>query len=205
MKKLTEKPFVHETARVTQSTLGRYTEVGAFCQIAFSSMGDYSYCVDGTQIAYAQIGKFANIAANVRIYASMHPMERASLHHFTYRSAMYFEGEEDDAEFFAWRESTSVSIGHDTWIGHGAVIMPGVTIGNGAIIGSNAVVTRDVADFAIAVGVPARTIRQRFPDDVAGRLDALGWWNWSHEQLQAALPDFRTLGIEAFLEKYQGG
>lgn len=203
MKKLGLEPSIHPTARVHESTLGRYTEVGAGCTISHSSMGDYSYCVGGTQIAYSQIGKFANIAANVRIYASMHPMERASLHHFTYRAAQYFEGEEDEQSFFDWRASNGITIGHDTWIGHGAVIMPDVSIGNGAIIGSNAVVTRDVADFAIAVGVPARTIRQRFSDDVASRLDALAWWDWSHDRLHQALPDFRKLGIEAFLEKYE--
>ena len=204
MKTLGLEPFIHPTARVHESTLGRYTEVGAGCHVSRSSMGDYSYCVENTQIAYATIGKFANIAAHVRIYASKHPMERASLHHFTYRSSWYFEGEEDDQDFFDWRAGQGTTIGHDTWIGHGAVVMPGVTIGNGAIIGSNAVVTRDVAAFAIAVGVPARTIRQRFSDDAASRLDALAWWDWEHEKLHAALPDFRTLGIEAFLEKYEG-
>ncbi|MBB4052074.1 phosphonate metabolism protein (transferase hexapeptide repeat family) [Devosia subaequoris] len=204
MKRLSEVPLVHETARVNQSTLGRYTEIGAHCHVAYSSMGDYSYCVGGTQIAYSTIGKFSNIAAHVRIYASMHPMERASLHHFTYRSAQYFEGESDDAAFFEWRSGNDIHIGHDTWIGHGAVIMPGVKIGNGAIVGANAVVTKDVADFAIAVGVPARTIRQRFSDDVASRLDALAWWDWDHERLRQALPDFRNLGIEAFLEKHEG-
>lgn len=202
MKKLGIEPSIHPTAKVSQSTLGRYTEVGANCSISHSKMDDYSYCVGGTQIAYADIGKFSNIAAHVRIYASMHPMHRASLHHFTYRAAQYFDGEEDEAEFFQWRESNSIAIGHDTWIGHGAVIMPGVTIGNGAIIGSNAVVTKDVADFAIAVGVPARTIKQRFPDPVASRIDALAWWDWDHDRLHRALPDFRALPIEAFLEKY---
>jgi phosphonate metabolism protein (transferase hexapeptide repeat family) len=204
MKKLGLEPSIHPTAKVVESTLGRYTEVGAGCSVYHSSLGDYSYCVGNTQIAYSKIGKFSNIAANVRIYASMHPMERASLHHFTYRSASYFEGEEDDQSFFDLRAGQGISIGHDTWIGHGAVIMPGIRIGNGAIIGSNAVVTKDVADFAIAVGVPARTIKQRFSDDVASRLDAMAWWDWSHETLHQALPDFRKLGIEAFLEKYEG-
>lgn len=201
--KLSETPVVHPTAEVHDSTLGRYTEVGANCHVNRSTLGDYSYLVDGTQVAYAQIGKFANVAANVRIYASKHPMQRASLHHFTYRSSWYFEGEADDAAFFEWRAENGIEIGHDTWIGHGAVIMPGVRVGHGAIIGSNAVVTKDVPDFAIAVGVPAKPIRQRFPGPIADRLLALGWWDWSHEKLHRALPDFRALEIEAFLEKYE--
>lgn len=201
--KLSDTPFIHETAQVTDSVLGRYTEVGAGCHVSRSTLGDYSYLVENTQVAYATIGKFANIAAHVRIYASKHPMQRASLHHFTYRSSWYFDGEQDDAEFFEWRAEHGIEIGHDTWIGHGAVIMPGVKVGHGAIIGSNAVVTKDVADFAIAVGVPAKSIRQRFPEPIADRLLAMAWWDWPHDKLHRALPDFRALEIEAFLEKYE--
>jgi phosphonate metabolism protein (transferase hexapeptide repeat family) len=203
MTRLGEEPWIHPTAEVRNSTLGRFTEVGSGSSVAHSTLGDYSYCVENTQIAYATIGKFANIASHVRIYASRHPMDRASLHHFTYRSAWYFEDAEDDPAFFAWRASMPITIGHDTWIGHGAVVMPGVSIGNGAVVGSNAVVTRDVPAYAIAVGNPARIMRQRFTDDVAARMDALAWWDWEHEKLRAALADFRALVAEAFLDKYE--
>src|SRR5690606_34221143 len=118
MTRLSETPYIHPSAQVTDSTLGRYTEVGSGCRVAHSTLGDYSYCVENTQIAYATIGKFSNIAAHVRIYASMHPHQRASLHHFTYRSAWYFDDAQDDQDFFEWRASTPISIGHDTWIGH---------------------------------------------------------------------------------------
>lgn len=54
-----------------------------------------------------------------------------------------------------------VIIGNDVWIGMRSIIMPGVKIGNGAIIGAGAVVTKDVPDYAIVGGVPAKVIRYR--------------------------------------------
>lgn len=203
MTRLNETPWINPAATVKRSTLGKYTEIGAGCQVSDSTIGDYSYCVENTQIAYATIGKFANIAAHVRIYASRHPMDLASLHHFTYRSSWYFDDEKDNAEFFAWRAEQTITIGHDTWIGHGAVIMPGVTIGNGAIIGSNAVVTRDVPPYAIAVGVPAKVIKRRFPDDIADRMEKLAWWDWPHDVLHQRLSDFRSLPAAEFLDRYE--
>lgn len=54
-----------------------------------------------------------------------------------------------------------VVIGNDVWIGMRSIIMPGVKIGNGAVIGAGAIVTKDVPDFAIVGGCPAKVIRYR--------------------------------------------
>jgi hypothetical protein len=52
-------------------------------------------------------------------------------------------------------------------------------------------------------GNPARFIRPRFPAEIATRLQRLAWWDWNHEQLRAALPDFRRLPVDGFLDKYE--
>lgn len=54
----------------------------------------------------------------------------------------------------------AVSIGDGSWLGHGSVVLPGVTIGRHVVIGANSVVTRDIPDFSVAVGVPAKVIRR---------------------------------------------
>ncbi|WP_019401544.1 MULTISPECIES: DapH/DapD/GlmU-related protein [unclassified Chelatococcus] len=203
-KRLGETPTIHPTASVLRSTLGRYTEVGARTSLVETTLGDYSYIVNDGDVIYTTIGKFCSIAAQVRLNPGNHPMWRASQSHFTYRASAYFEGEEDESGFFDWRRAQPVTLGHDVWIGHGVTVMPGVTIGTGAVVGSGAVVTKDVAPYAIVAGVPARPIRPRFPAAVAERLMALAWWDWSHERLHAALPNFRALPVEAFLEKYGG-
>ncbi|QLF69037.1 acetyltransferase [Peteryoungia desertarenae] len=201
-KKLGLAPLVHETARVVNSTLGRYTEVAERCRLDEVDMGDYSYIMQDGAVWCATIGKFANIAAAVRINATNHPTWRPTLHHFTYRAADYFDGAENDHDFFEWRRENRVVIGHDVWIGHGATILPGVMVGNGAVIGAGAVVSKDVAPCTIVGGVPAKLIRERFTRQIAGAMDKLAWWDWDHDRLFAALEDFRHLDADAFIEKY---
>lgn len=56
---------------------------------------------------------------------------------------------------------SEVVIGNDVWIGMRVIMMPGVKVGDGAVIGAGSVVTKDVPDFAIVGGVPAKVIRYR--------------------------------------------
>jgi phosphonate metabolism protein (transferase hexapeptide repeat family) len=204
VKKLGETPLIDPTAQVRASVLGRYTEVGARTKLLECRLGDYSYIVNDGDMAYTTVGKFCSIAAMTRINPGNHPMQRVSQAHFTYRASAYFEGEADEDAFFEWRRSHAVEIGHDVWIGHGAIVLPGRKIGTGAVVAAGAVVTKDVAPYTIAVGNPARPLRQRFSEEIAARLMRLCWWDWDHEVLHGALPDFRQLPIEVFLSKYEG-
>ena len=198
-----DAPFIHDGCSIDDANFGAYVEIGQGSRIAHSTIGDYSYCDRFADIANTTLGKFANIAAFVRIGATDHPMEKASLHHFHYRSASYFDDAADDAAWFAHRQTRRTMIGHDTWIGHGAQVRPEVTIGHGAVIAGGAIVTKDVAPYMIVAGIPAVPLRARFSDAVAERMLALAWWDWPHDRLRAALDDFRKLRAEDFLERYE--
>ena len=203
MPQLGPQPFLHPNTTVRNSRLGAFVEIGEGSNILESEMGDYSYTARYADIAYSVLGKFVNVAAFTRFNPGEHPYHRASLHHFMYRSSYFWPDEQDEQAVFDWRRSRPVRVGHDTWIGHGAIVMKGVTIGDGAIIGAQSVVTKDVAPYAVVAGAPARFIKWRHPRDIADRLQALAWWDWSHEGIRAALPDFRSLSAEAFLERYE--
>ena len=196
-------PTIHDPAHVENSTFGRFTEIGAHSVILNSEFGDYSYCSRGCDFANTTVGKFSNIASNVRVGATDHPLETASLHHFLYRSASYWEDAENDAEWFEKRRARRAFVGHDTWIGHAAQIKPEVTVGHGAVVASGSIVTKDIAPYEIVGGVPARHIRWRQQTEIADRLIALAWWDWDHATLREGLEDFRSLTAEAFLEKYE--
>jgi len=200
-KKLSPEPAVHPAATLRDTRLGAWTEIGARVSVAETEVGDYSYICHDSDVIYCTIGRFCSIAAHTRINPGNHPLDRAALHHFTYRSAQFDMGEDDDA-FFDWRRGSPVTIGDDVWIGHGAVVLPGVTIGTGAAIGAGAVVSRDVPPFTIVAGVPAKPIRERFPKDVQEGLLRIAWWNWPAEKLRSALPDLRELTAAQFVAKY---
>ena len=60
-----------------------------------------------------------------------------------------------------YSESKEVVIGDDVWIGRRVMILPGVHIGSGVVIGCGAVVTKNIPDYAVVGGIPAKIIRYR--------------------------------------------
>jgi phosphonate metabolism protein (transferase hexapeptide repeat family) len=198
-----DTPFVHADCDVVDTTFGAYVEIGRGSRLAHSHFEDYAYCDRFADIANTSIGKFSNIAAFVRIGATDHPMDKASLHHFHYRSDDYFDDAEKDEAWFAHRRSRRTVIGHDTWLGHGAQVRPGVRIGHGAVVAGGAIVTKDVPPYMIVAGLPAVSMRPRFAVNIADRMMALAWWDWPHDQLRGALDDFRNMPANAFLERYE--
>ncbi|RIK88957.1 MAG: antibiotic acetyltransferase [Hyphomicrobiales bacterium] len=197
------EPRVHTTAELKSCRLGRHVAIGERVVLREVSVGDYSYFERHGEAIYTQIGKFCSIAANVRINALEHPMERVTTHKITYRPNEYFKFLGLDRDFRERRRAKRVVVGNDVWIGHGAVVMPGVTLGDGAVVGANAVVTHDVAPYTVVAGAPARPLRARFAPEVAARLSALAWWDWPAEKLAEAIPDMQALAVEAFLDRWE--
>ncbi len=116
------------------------TNAGAIVIGRSCSVNDYSVIYGFGGI---RIGDDVHIATHVTIVASEHQPEKLGT-----------------ADFSKDMDGKGIIIEHSVWIGANAVILDGVTIGNHCIIGAGAVVTKDIPPYSVAVGVPARVIRE---------------------------------------------
>ena len=142
------------------------------------------------------IGKFCSIACGAKfLFTSANHTQRSLS---TYPFPIFFEEWGLDIQNItnAWDNKGDIVIGNDVWIGYETVIMSGVTIGDGAIIASRAVVTKDVPPYTIVGGIPAKTIRKRFPDDDIAALQKMKWWDWPLDQIKAHIPEIQTGKID---------
>ena len=97
-------------------------------------------------------------------------------------------------------ERKLITIGNDVFIGANVTVLDGVTIGDGAIIGAGAVVSKDIPDYAIAVGNPIKIIKYRFNEDQISALKRIQWWNFEEDKLQDVEKMF--FDIDEFIKKY---
>lgn len=177
-------------------------------------IGKYSYgplCCDHRYIksigAFSGFGKGSNVVLN-------HPMEYITMHPMIYagRADEEVEYEYDELKKRPWyfpgvqphdikKVNRRITIGNDVWFGENVIVTNGANIGNGVIAGAGAVITKDVPDYAVVVGVPARIIRYRYTPEQIEKLNKIAWWDWPDEVIRERYDDF-YLDIEEFLEKY---
>lgn len=159
-------------------TIGFHSRVAEYASIKNTIVGDYSALGRYSKIINTEIGKFCAISWDTTINAISHPTNHMTINAFPYVPRM------GNFVKINKQKPSKVIIKNDVWIGANSVVMPGITIGNGAIIGSGAVVTKDVPDYAIVAGVPAKIIKYRFEDGIIKELLNIKWWDWEREKIE---------------------
>lgn len=91
-------------------------------------------------VAPIRIGEDVLMASNVQLLTATHPLEPA-------------------ARRAKWESAQPIAIGDKAWLGGGAIVLPGVSIGQDTVVGAGAVVVRDLPAGVLAVGNPARIVR----------------------------------------------
>lgn len=134
--------IIGKTSKVHKTTILRQSHnivIGNHCLINHNNV-----LQAGKGNAKIIIGDFVHTGANVMIIAFNHG--------FYSRNIPTIQQDYEEAD---------VIIGDDVWIGGGAIILSGVTIGKGAIIAAGAVVNKDIPEYAIAGGIPAKVLKYR--------------------------------------------
>ena len=131
-----------------------------------STVGLNTYIGKGVNVTKSKIGNYCSIGPGVMIGLGEHDINQIST------SSLFYENPYD------YLTIKDCLINHDVWIGANAIILRGVEIGIGAVIGAGAIVTKDVPNFSVVTGVPARVIKYRFDIKKQKAIINSKWWEY---------------------------
>ena len=212
--RLSDKVIIGAFAGVGSSNLGQATTVHSYCVLtrvisdqnvsfydhgSFTEveMGSYSYVAARAEMSMTKVGRFCSIGPSLICGYGNHPVNWVST------SPVFFSTFKQCGTTFSYKclyeERKPIVIGNDVWIGARVFIRDGISIGNGAIVAAGSVIVKDVPDYAIVGGVPAKIIRYRFPPDVIASLSSIAWWNWSEVKLKSAQNLFSQSDMNEFI------
>lgn len=145
----------------------------------------------------ASIGSFCCFAKGVDVVWN-HPLDMVTNHEFMY--SPYHCNKVDNQKIAYSELNKKFIIGNDVWLGQNVLLTNGVKIGNGVRAAAGAVITKDIPDYAVVAGVPAKIIKYRFTEEQIQQLNKIAWWNWNIEKIKECYDDF--MDIEIFLKKH---
>lgn len=183
---------------IIESQIGKNVKIYKPSFINKTEIGDYTYISTNANISVTKIGKFCSIGPNLFCGWGIHPTNGISTSPMYYSTRLQNGVSLTDKDKI--EERKLITIGNDVFIGANVTILDGITIGNGAIIGAGAVVTKDIPDYAIAVGCPIMIIRYRFNDDQIAALKRIQWWKFDEDKLQDVEKLF--FNVDEFIKKY---
>lgn len=161
-------------------------------------LGRYSYgplAVPNFKVA--TVGSFCSFAEGCDVVWN-HQLTMVTNHDFIYENTICTKINNQRYSYADFNKQ--FHIGNDVWLGKNVILTNGCTIGNGVRVAAGAVVTKDLPDYCIAAGVPARIIGYRFNKEQIEKLNKIAWWNWDVEKIKACYDDF--IDIETFLAKH---
>mgnify|MGYP003647347507 CR=1 FL=1 len=185
-----------QVAAIKNSTIDPTSKVCSQSHVVDSYMERYSYVGNNCTVNFTSIGMFCSIADNVIIGGDSHPITWGST------SPVFHKGKNILKVNFSnhsFKSTKRTIIKNDVWIGSNALIKSGVVIGNGAVVGMGSVVTKDIGDYEIWGGNPAKLIRKRFDDVTISELLKYEWWKLDVSQLSHIAVNINE--IESFTKK----
>ena len=180
-----------------------HNSVGDKSYLSGTIMGYGSFIGFGCEFPNCKIGRFCSIGSNIRVVPATHPTKGFISTHPAFYSDTYrfhYVKHSKFREHLVNARGDACTIGNDVWIGDNTLILGGIVIGDGAIIAMGSIVLHDVPPYTIVAGVPAKTIRKRFTDDIIEALQKIEWWNKSIEWIKVHADDFSD--IEQFVKEH---